>query len=276
MRAQCRPIQQFWPGRKLLWSILLVGSICTSVLAETVSAAAKSRTGLEAPRGALVSNASDRIQKPDHSNMYQGVVTWIDPDRQLVVLQDGERSMALRVDLPKLDFACGDWVVLEGKESPLIIALPNYPDKPDGSGISPLFEAATNWNSFFVTRMRGYLHPPTTGNYTFWIASDDSSELWLSADADAATAQKIAFVPTGRFTQPEEWNHLLSQKSRPVLLQAGGSYYIEAIQQDHGGNSSLAVAWQGPGIRQSVIGGAFLAPFVGSDDASAAAVAQNE
>jgi hypothetical protein len=29
--------------------------------------------------------------------------------------------------------------------------------------------------------IRGFVFPPTTGSYTFWIASDDASELrWIS------------------------------------------------------------------------------------------------
>ena len=32
----------------------------------------------------------------------------------------------------------------------------------------------------YGTRMRWYITAPATGNYTFWIAGDDNSELWLS------------------------------------------------------------------------------------------------
>jgi hypothetical protein len=31
------------------------------------------------------------------------------------------------------------------------------------------------------------LKPPVTGNYTFWISSDDNGQLWLSTDAGAAS-----------------------------------------------------------------------------------------
>ena len=42
--------------------------------------------------------------------------------------------------------------------------------------------------------MLGYVTPPTTGYYTFWIASDDNSELWLSTDANPANKVRIAYV----------------------------------------------------------------------------------
>ena len=54
-----------------------------------------------------------------------------------------------------------------------------------------MFEIPTNWSESYGTRLRGYLHPPATGNYTFYIASDDASELWLSTDEDPASAVLI-------------------------------------------------------------------------------------
>ena len=219
--------------------------------------------------GAVTLLAQEVRPEPESSGRsatYQGVVTWIDGTRSLVVLQDGAQAKALRVDLPQLDFSVGDWVGLEGRESPLITALPDYPHAPAGSGILPTFEAPTNWSDFYVTRVRGYLHPPTSGNYTFWIASDDSSELCLSTDASAANARRIAFVGTGRFTQSRAWGTYPTQKSREIFLQAGATYYLEALHQDQAGVDFLAVAWQGPGLEQAVIEGRYLTPFQPPDD----------
>lgn len=43
-----------------------------------------------------------------------------------------------------------------------------------------IFEGSLDWADNYGTRIRGYVHPPATVNYVFWIASDDHSELWLS------------------------------------------------------------------------------------------------
>ena len=44
--------------------------------------------------------------------------------------------------------------------------------------------------------MRGYIKAPVTGNYIFWIASDDNSELWLSTINDNPVNKvNIASVP---------------------------------------------------------------------------------
>ncbi len=51
----------------------------------------------------------------------------------------------------------------------------------------------------YGTRIRGYLIPPVTGNYTFWIASDDGSELWIANDDQPASLVKRAGFRRGRF-----------------------------------------------------------------------------
>ena len=57
------------------------------------------------------------------------------------------------------------------------------------------FEAPTNTGVInYGQRVQGYLYPPTTGYYTFWIASDDYSQLWLSTTSSPTNAVEIASV----------------------------------------------------------------------------------
>ena len=135
----------------------------------------------------------------------------------------------------------------------------DYPDNPDITEVTYLFEGPTNWAENYGTRMHGFLVPPTTGNYTFWIASDDNGELWLSADDNPANAVQIASVPD--WTSSRDWNKFAQQQSAAIPLTAGVPYYIMALQKEAGGGDNLAVAWSGPGITQQVISGAYLAPF---------------
>ncbi|MFD3004071.1 PA14 domain-containing protein, partial [Pontibacter toksunensis] len=51
---------------------------------------------------------------------------------------------------------------------------------PTSTSQLSLFEALSGLGSNYGARVRGYICPPATGNYTFFIASDDNSELWLS------------------------------------------------------------------------------------------------
>ncbi len=187
----------------------------------------------------------------------QGTVTLMDPDRRLVVLQDGTNVNALYLEAG-LHFAVGERVELEGRIAPLISACPGFPDDPDGRQVRELFEAPSDWSDYFLSRLRGVLHPPVSGDYTFWIASDDSSELWLSDNEDPARARKIAQVGNGQWTAPRAWTRSTSQQSASIRLEAGGSYYLEALGQDTKSKDCLAVAWQGPGFERTVIDGKFI------------------
>lgn len=152
------------------------------------------------------------------------------------------------------------WIGIGGTAVSDLTGNANYPDSPSGSDEPTLFEAPTDWTDNYGTRMRGYVHPPATGAYTFWIASDDNGELWLSTDDDPANAILIASVPA--WTSSRQWDKYIQQQSSPITLTAGQKYYIEALQKEAGGLDNLAVAWQSLAITQAVIDGPHLSPWV--------------
>jgi hypothetical protein len=130
-------------------------------------------------------------------------------------------------------------------------------DKPTGTALETKFEAPANWGDNYAQRMRGYVYPPATGNYTFWIASDDTSELWLSTD-DSAAGKKL--IAKGNVVPPGTWPEGDS-KSQPVPLVAGKRYYIEALHKEGAAQDFLAVGWALPnGTQERPIPGARLAP----------------
>jgi len=98
------------------------------------------------------------------------------------------------------------------------------------------FTAANN-----AQRVRGFICPPQTGLYTFWIASDEDSQLWLSTNANANDKRLISNVKGN--TRSNQWNKYASQQSDPILLVAGNQYYIEALM--NGGNH-LSAGWKMP------------------------------
>ncbi len=144
------------------------------------------------------------------------------------------------------------WFGLDGNAISTLTSSADYPDAPDESEIMPTFEAPVDRANDFGTRMRAHLLPPVTGDYTFWIASDDEGQLWLSTDLGPANASQIASV--SGWTSSQEWDKYASQQSAPVALEAGQAYYIEALHKEGGGGDNLAVAWEGPGLAQTVIG----------------------
>ncbi len=131
---------------------------------------------------------------------------------------------------------------------------------PDIIGDLSVFEAPQNFANNYGQRLRGYICPPFTGNYIFWIASDHNSELWLSTDDAPGNKAKIASV-SGR-TLSRQWSKYDSQQSEPIHLIAGRQYYIEALHKEGTGNDNLAVGWQLPGgIRERPMPGSRLIPF---------------
>jgi outer membrane protein assembly factor BamB len=120
-----------------------------------------------------------------------------------------------------------------------------YPNKPSSSAVIASFEGPTDTAEAYGARYRGYLIPPYTGVYTFWIASDDASSLLLSTSAEAGAAVKIAGV--AGWTSPREWSKEAGQQSGEIVLSAGQMYYIEALHKEGGGGDNLAVRWQMPG-----------------------------
>lgn len=94
------------------------------------------------------------------------------------------------------------------------------------------------------SRLSGYIFPKETGNYTFWIAADDVGIFYLSEDETRDRLQLVAY--TLQYTGPREWEKDTTQKSQPIYLEAGKSYYFQALHVDGGGGSNLAVRWQTP------------------------------
>ncbi|UCD49384.1 MAG: hypothetical protein JSW27_17860 [Phycisphaerales bacterium] len=155
------------------------------------------------------------------------------------------------------------WEVWEGIEGTSVADLTNntdYPDNPTFTELIPRFEAPTDFADNFGSRLHGWLHLTTSGDYTFWIAADDNCELYLSTDDDPANKVEIA-GHTG-WTTSRQWDKYPSQQSAPVSLVGGQRYYIEALYKEGGGGDNLAVAWQGPDIAETtVIAGAYLSPW---------------
>ncbi len=137
------------------------------------------------------------------------------------------------------------------------IPLTSPPDIIDQLNI---FEIPINVADDYGTRLRGFLCPPVTGNYRFWISSDDGGELWLSTDDDPVNRQLIANVPG--WTNPQVWDKYPEQQSSLISLTAGQLYYVEALHKEGPGGDNLAVGWQLPGgtLERPILGNRLL-PF---------------
>ena len=179
------------------------------------------------------------------------------------MLQDEQDAVALHMNFQSKKIRIGQRIQIVSDFAALVVPeLPEFPIKPSGSEWLPTISTLTNQGSYYLARMHGYLIPPTTGDYHFWIASKGSSELWLGTNAEASGLRRIASVPTGRATNPGQWDKFLSQSSGMIHLNAGQPYLFDVLHEHRAGrDDTVAVAWQGPGISQSVVEGKFLIPY---------------
>lgn len=94
----------------------------------------------------------------------------------------------------------------------------------------------------YASRIRGYLCVPVNGSYTFFIASDDNSELWLSTDENPANKVRIAYLNGS--SSVNGWGRYPSTVSQPIPLLGGHRYYIEALHKEGNCADHVSVAWQ--------------------------------
>jgi len=131
-----------------------------------------------------------------------------------------------------------------------------YPSDPDGIEILPTLEVSGPVAEDYGEQLSGYLIPPRSGTYTFWIAADDQGELWLSVDDSPAQVRLIASAP--QWTGQRQWDKYPAQQSVPIHLAAGRRYYFTVLHKEAGQKDNVAVAWEGPGIERAVIAGEYL------------------
>ncbi|KAL3811578.1 hypothetical protein ACHAXA_006863 [Cyclostephanos tholiformis] len=148
--------------------------------------------------------------------------------------------------------ALDTWTDISGRAiADLMVRTNNLTDAPNKSErLGSQLESTSNVGENYGIRMKGWLLPPVTGNYEFWIASDDNGEFWLSADDNPANKIRICSCD---WASSRQWDKYPEQKSTPLLLVAGKPYYFEALMKEEYSNDNLAIAWQYHGKTREVI-----------------------
>ncbi len=115
---------------------------------------------------------------------------------------------------------------------------------PSTTGTISLLQGPANVADGFGSRIRGCVHAPMTGNYTFWISGDESAELWISSTADPADKLLRAFLTAP--SAVNQWTLAATQKSLPIAMTGGQGYYIEVVQKENTGSDHVEVGWAKP------------------------------
>jgi hypothetical protein len=147
------------------------------------------------------------------------------------------------------------WFGITGNAVASLLSDPRYPRSPDVLAYirqltSRLIFPDANSMNDYGGRLSGWIVPPETAEYHFFIRSDDNSQLSLSTDADPANAAIIASEASccGPFEEPGA-----PETSAAILLNAGQRYYIEAIWKEGSGGDYCDVAWRKVGDTNTAI-----------------------
>ena len=98
-----------------------------------------------------------------------------------------------------------------------------------------------NAGSGFIRRIRGFITPRESGQYTFKIAADDEGYVYLSTDETPANARAVCYQKLRAL--PAQWTAFPTQTSRPQKLDKGKKYYYEIVHVDHKWRDHCDIVW---------------------------------
>lgn len=131
---------------------------------------------------------------------------------------------------------------------------PNFPNGPETNAALTVFDtdqitggdlnndpAFGSLGDNYGDSLSGWITPTVSGAYTFFLAGDDYSELFLSTDSTTANAQMIASETsaTTSFQEPPA-----PSTSSAITLAAGTPYFIQALHVENTGGDYVRVAWR--------------------------------
>ncbi|MDB4808228.1 PA14 domain-containing protein [Verrucomicrobia bacterium] len=137
--------------------------------------------------------------------------------------------------------------------SPDLVTWSNHAEWPQNSSGDINDVPEGNVQDNYATQLLGFVHPPETGEYQFFLAADDSTALFLSTDETPDNKRLIAIEPNwngvrefgqgrNRVVVDNDTGRKING-SAPISLEAGKAYFIEAITKEGGGGDNLAITW---------------------------------
>lgn len=114
-------------------------------------------------------------------------------------------------------------------------------------------------NDFYTSLYKGYIIPPVSGAYVFYMLSENTHSFWLSSNDNFANAQKLIARSTKHGSAGTEIESKMT-KSQSVQLEAGNVYAFYATQWIvHSGIGGIL--WEGPGMSRDYISSDYIMPL---------------
>lgn len=132
----------------------------------------------------------------------------------------------------------------------LVDWLPYSQNAPDAVIYLPNFSTPNGYGNDYGARIHGVLTPKESGNYTFFIRSDDNSALYINTTGPALPVPGVddpialELDCCDAFQEPETGD---LATSAPIALTAGQRYGIVYLLREAGGGDFGMVAWRKEG-----------------------------
>lgn len=107
----------------------------------------------------------------------------------------------------------------------------NFPDYPNTVTYESSFEAPANVTDQYGLQMAGYVYPPKTGDYVFYLAGDEAANLYLSSDE--SPGNKVQIAKNSSAVAPRGWNDGAAI-TPPESVLTPQTLFIESEDFDYG------------------------------------------
>ena len=214
------------------------------------------------PDSGTISVAGDLVAAVQ--NLYELTVVVSDQTPPVPLTATSMVSISVELPYQRGGVLYAGYTNIPGTAVAALTSAPGFPLDPAWEDQISQLEITTSEPGAFGAVARGYLLPPSTGDYTFWVAGQDNCELWLSSSTNPATMTRIAYID-GESNRAGlgNWTNAPTQQSAPIPLQVGYAYYLEARLKASTTTNYLGVAWEcvSNGIEREIIPGQFLSPY---------------
>lgn len=120
-----------------------------------------------------------------------------------------------------------------------ILSNPSFPNSPTKVGRIDNLDTTRDVGTNYALRIQAYFIAPQNGLYTFLVASDDQSRVYLSASDKEIDKKEI--LSQGGYANYQQWYKQPDQKSAKIKLEVGKKYYIEGIFREGGGADHMSI-----------------------------------
>ena len=140
------------------------------------------------------------------------------------------------------------WGAINGTPVDNLYQDPRWPASPDMTAAVFAFNSRdalpNDSKDNYGASMEGFLTPAESGNYRFFIYSDDASQFFISSDDKEANLAQVAEETQccNNFTEPDS-----ARTSEPVALTAGKKYFVRMVYKEGGGGDYGQIAWRKEG-----------------------------